>query len=278
MIAIRAIFVTMAALALPAQDAREIVRRSVERDQSNFERAKDYTFIRHEEMRFLDGKGRVTKTGSSAYDVTIIGGRPYQRKIERNGKPLTGKEAQEAHERFERTVAKRQRESDAERGKRIAAEERERAESRAFMREIPDAFTFELKGEELVDGMPVWVVAGTPRPGFRGHVKHWELLTKFRGRLWIAKDSYEWVKADVESVAPVSFGLVLARLAPGTRVTMEQRMVNGEVWLPAHVTTHLDARLALLKKIRVDADVRWSDYRKFDVDSRIVSTEELPKK
>jgi hypothetical protein len=254
-------------------DAREIVQQSVLRDQSNFQLAKDYTFIRREEIHRLDGGG---KTESNTFDVTILGDRPYAMKIAHNDKPLPEKAAREARERFDREVAKRQKESPEERRKQLEQHEKSQAESRAFMREIPDAFNFKLAGEERIDDIAVWVIEATPRAGYRGHAKNWEMLAKFRGRMSIAKDSLEWVRIEAETVAPVSFGWILARLKPGTRITFEQRRVNGEVWLPQRMTMHLDARLALVKGIRADINIDWKNYRKFGSDSRVVSAEELP--
>ncbi len=42
-----------------AEDAREIVRRSVELDQANWLRMRDYTWIARETERALDSKGQV---------------------------------------------------------------------------------------------------------------------------------------------------------------------------------------------------------------------------
>ena len=49
-----ALFAIVFALTLQAQDAREIVRRSVDRDARNFERFRDYTFQQLTEQQLLD--------------------------------------------------------------------------------------------------------------------------------------------------------------------------------------------------------------------------------
>lgn len=257
-------------------DALAIVRKSVERDWFNFERARDYTYLQRMETRELDERGKAVKTRASTFDVIILGGRPYRKLIAENDRPLGEKKAQEVQAAFDRELEKRSRESEKERRARAASEEKARQEGRAFLREIPEAFAFSLAGEERLDGLPVWMIDAKPKAGYRGKAKNWELLKKFQGRLWITQGDYQWVRVEAETIAPVSFGWVLARLQPGARLTFQQRRVNDEVWLPVRATTKLDARVALFKKYRAEMDVVWKEYRKFQADSRVFGAEELP--
>jgi hypothetical protein len=47
--------------------------------------------------------------------------------------------------------------------------------------------------------------------------------------------------------------------------------VNDEVWLPKRIEAKVSARLALVKKYRIESDTSFSNYRKFQVESRVVS-------
>lgn len=259
-----------------AREAQEIIRKSVENDQLNTDRAKDYTYVQRSVTRELDQHGRPVKTRITTYDIVRLGGRPFRKLIAEDDRPLTGEKARKEQERFDREVAKRGQESEKERQKRQMEEERGRVESRRFAREIPEAFTFQMRGEEQVDGLALWVIEAEPKPGYRGKVKNWEMLTKFRGRLWIAQADYQWVKVEAETVQPVSFGWVLAKLEKGARLTFEQRRVNAEVWLPVRATTKIAARVALFKKYRAEMDVEWREYRKFQAESRVVGVSEKP--
>ena len=71
-------------------------------------------------------------------------------------------------------------------------------------------------------------------------------------------------------------GFVLARLSRGTSFRFEQRRVNDEVWLPSHLDIALDARIGLLKRFHAGVEITYSNYKKFQTDSRIVSTESIP--
>jgi hypothetical protein len=53
---------------------------------------------------------------------------------------------------------------------------------------------------------------------------------------------------------------------------IEQERVNQEVWLNKRVTIRASARLALVKSLHEELIITFSGYRKFQVDSRVLST------
>src|SRR5438552_16738790 len=73
---------------LPAQDAREIMRKSVEVDQSNWMRMKDYTWIARETQRQLDSNGKIKSEEKNAWETVILYGEPHRRMLERHSQPL----------------------------------------------------------------------------------------------------------------------------------------------------------------------------------------------
>src|ERR1700722_12890075 len=73
----------------PQPDARDIVRKSVELDQSNWQRMKDYTWIAGRTERGLDSSGQVKSEKTEQWETVVIYGEPHHRMLERNGKPLS---------------------------------------------------------------------------------------------------------------------------------------------------------------------------------------------
>jgi hypothetical protein len=261
----------LTALALFARaeppDLRELVRASVQKDQLNANRAKDYTYVQRTETRESDALGTVKNIKSETFDVMMIGEEQFRKLTARNDVPLTQSEARKAERGFEKAISRHAANS--------AKPAKDDDRSRAFVQELPEAFVFTFVGEELIDGRPVWVIDASPKPGYRGSAKRWELLTKFRGRLWIDQTELQWVRVEAETVAPVTFGWVLARLAPGAKVTFQQTRVNSELWLPSKAATQGVVRLGF-RTLRSQTVVVWKDYRKYRTDSRIVSTEAAP--
>ena len=251
-----------------AQDAAGIIRRSVERDATNFERFKNYTFLERVEERRYGRSGNLSSKEVQTYEFMVLGGRPYGKLVARDDKPLPAKEARKEQEKLEKESAKRQRESDSDKAK----EEKDRAEERRYLREVPEAFNLTVEGTAEIGGRPVWIIRAQPKAGYKPKLKRAEILSHLRGRIWVDQADYQWVKAEVEVVDPISFGLGLVKLAPGAVLDFDQVRVNEEVWLPAHIGVRADARLLYLRKLREELDVTYRDYHKFQADSRVVES------
>jgi len=256
-----------------AEDPREIVRRSVNVGDENLKAAANYTFRERAEAREFDGSGRISKTERETHDVTLVDGSPYRRLIARDDKPLPAKDEQKEQQKLNKIAEERRKESSAQREKRLAEYQRKREQERAMFREVADAFDFKLVGDDHLENREQFVVEGTPHPGYKPKSRRVSWLPKVKGKLWIDKRDYHWVKLEAEVIDTISVGAVLFRLAKGSHVEAEQTRVNNEVWLPKRLELGGDARVALLKRYRGQIEVTFSDYKKFQTDSRIVAVE-----
>jgi hypothetical protein len=260
---LRLLALSAASIALcAAQDAREIVERSISLDNRFSQAVLDYTYVQHVEQRDLDSKGAVKRVTSRDYDVMLIEGTPYVRLVRRDGKPLPPGEEREQQQRLDRVVAGRKHESPAERAARLEDWKRREQRRRAPLREIPAAFYLKLAGETRLDGRELYVIEATPRPGYTGKDRISRAFPKLKGSLWIDKQTYEWVRAEAEVLETVTYGLFLIRVLPGTKLAIEERHVNGEVWLPNFFKADGGVRLGLLRKMRLQYEIDFRDYRK----------------
>jgi hypothetical protein len=262
--------VLVAVAGLHAQDPAEIVRKSVEKDARSFELRKDYTYTEREEDHEYDGKGKLKRTESETHEILMLAGRPYERLVAKMDKPLSPKEEKHEQEKLDRELAKRQKESAGEKAK----QEKERLEERRFVREVPNAYNLKLVGTELVSGKPAWAIEAEPKPNYKPVIPRTDVLKKIRAKVWIDQQDYQWVKVDAEVIDTLSFGLALVRVMKGAKLHFEQTRVNDEIWLPSLFTASANARFGYLMKMSGDARVTYSDYKKFQTDSRIVSVEE----
>jgi len=262
-----------AASVLPAQDAREIVRKSVELDQSNWHRMRDYTWIARQTDRVLDSSGQVKSEKTDEWESVVIYGEVHHRMLKRDGKPLSEADDRKEQAKLDQLVAKRDQETPEQRARQEAEFEKQRAKDREFLREIPEVFDFKLLGEEKIDGQDVWVISATPKTGAQPKHGDAKALLRVQAKVWIDKAEYQWVRLEAETTATISFGLFLARLATGAKLEFEQTRVNDEVWLPKRAVVRGAARLVLVKKLAGEEETTWSNYRKFQVDSRVVATQ-----
>jgi hypothetical protein len=269
---VRTLLLTLALpIILSAQDPLEIIRRSTELDRRDTEISRSYTYLERQEQRELDSAGKLKKTESTTFDVTLLEGSPYRRLVARNDQPLSPKDQRKEEEKLQKSIVDRRKETPEERERRIAEWERKKQKQREPLKELPEAFTFKLSGEETVNGSDAFVIEGTPKPGYRPKSAATAFFPKIKVRFWIDKKDYQWARIDLESLDTITFGGFLVRLAKGTHVVIESARINNEVWLPKRAIIKGSVRIALVKVIRGEIAFTFSDYKKFQTDSRLVS-------
>jgi hypothetical protein len=265
---------TLGSLILAAQDAREIIRRSVQLDQRNNELVRNYTFLQRQLERQFDGAGKVKDEKLRTWDVTMQEGSPYRRLVARNDQPISAEEQQNEQAKLRRSIEDRRKETPAQHEHRIADWERRQQRQREPLKELPDAFDFRMVGEESLNGGEAYIIDATPKPGYKPKSASTSYLPKMKARFWIDKKDYQWIKMEAETLDTVTFGAFLIRVAKGAHISMEQQRVNNEVWLPKRIALQGSARLLLVKGLHMQIDITYSDYKKFQTDSRVVATGE----
>jgi hypothetical protein len=263
------VLITVAAAC--AQDPRELVRRSIAQDQLDWVRMKDYTWQARSVAKHLDSHGKVVSTKRETWETLILDGQPYRRMLERDGKPLSPEEQRSEQKKLDQETRRLTSETPAARQRRLEEAEKRRRREFAFLSEIPELYDLRFEGDATVDGRSVWVVSGAPRPGAKARSGDAKMLLKLRGRMWIDKATYQWARVEAETTATISWGLFLARLNSGARLTFEQTEVNSELWLPKRLLLNGSGRIGLIKRLAQDEEIEWSNYRKFSVDSKILT-------
>ena len=258
-----------AALPLWAQDAREIVRKSVELDQTNWRRARDYTWNVQLVERRLESGGNVKSEKREAWETVILYGQPHRRFTERNNKPLSAAELSKQQDKMDKEVAKLRDETPQQKERRLADEEKQRQKDREFLLEIPEVYRLRIEREDKIQGRPVWVISATPNRDCRPRHADAKNLLKIKGMLWIDQAEYQWVRVEAETIDTLTWGLFIGRINPGARLLFEQTRVNDEIWLPKHQLISGAGRI-VGKKIAMQEEVTWSNFRKFRVESNIV--------
>ncbi len=251
-------------------DPKEIVRRSVETDHRTLEIARNYTSQRRELIKHRRKNGDVKSTEIKTYDINFYYGERYERLIAVDDKPLSETEQKKEEEKLNKFLSKYRDESESDRAKRLEKERKQREEGRLFLRDVVNAYDFRLLGEEKVDGADSYIIEATPRAGFHPTQPHADMLKKIKGKLWIEKKDYNWVRVDAEAMDTISFGLFLFRIHPGSRFTFLKTLVNNEVWLLKRLDIDGGARIALFKNENVSQEEVISNFRKFVTTVRIL--------
>jgi hypothetical protein len=258
-------------LVLTGQDAREIVRQSIELDHGNTDMVRKYTFLRREEIREYEANGKFKKAESTTQDVTPVEGSPYKRLVARNDQPLSAKDQAKEDEKLRRSIEDRRKETADQRAARIADWQRSQNKQREPLKEMPDAFDLKMAGEEEVDGVDTWIIDGMPKAGYKPKSSAASIFAKVKIRLWIDKELHQWVRLELDSLDTISFGGILLRLAKGSHVELQNVRVNNEVWLPKLIALKGSMRIALIRNFHGEVIINYSGYKKFQAESRVIA-------
>jgi hypothetical protein len=212
----------------------------------------------------------VKSTEIKTYDINFYFGEVYSRLVQVNDKPLSEKEQKKEDEKLEKFLAKRRNESEEDRQKRVEKDKKEREEGRAFARDVVNAYDFRLVGDDRVSGEDTWVIEATPRKDFKPTQPHADILKKVKGRMWIEKKDYNWVKIEAEAFDTISFGLFLFRIHPGSRFVLETAHINNELWAMKRLYINGSARIAVFKNEIAEQEDVFSNYKKFSSTVKIL--------
>ncbi|HTW22978.1 MAG TPA: hypothetical protein VMD78_05225 [Candidatus Baltobacteraceae bacterium] len=201
-----------------------------------------------------------TSKGSKTFQDIMIDGSPYQRLTAVNDRPLSQAQQVDEQQKLQQTIAKRKAESPDDRSQRIAKYEQDRKRDHELMQDLTKAFDFRLVGQGRMDGHEVYALDARPRPGYQPTSKETQVLTGMRGKLWIDKKTFQWVKVEAEVIHPVSIEGFLARVEPGTRFELEKKPVSDTVWLPTHFSMRSRAKILFVFGKDGSEDDTYFDY------------------
>jgi len=231
------------ALTCRAADPDEIVRCGSATIKADWAAHEDYAFIEKDESL---KNGEWTARTSQ---VVFIEGSDYY--IPVGSEPA----------RIRAEVSRRAGETPEQRRNRIANYHKARDANDAMIRDFPDAFTFELSGEETIDGHSAYVLAATPkkRPGPLSLAA--KVLSGMSGRVWLDKEGCHVVevRGDVVTAVPV-YG-ILAKVLPGTHMEFAMTPVTDSVWLLRELSMNLRiSKFFFFHSTQVTRST-YSDYR-----------------
>jgi hypothetical protein len=245
--------------------------KEIDDNQKAIDKIKEnYTGTRAEEETEYDKTGKVTKREAKGYTFFYLGGDDISTLISKDGKPLGEEEQKKENEKTQKEI--REHEKKDTKDKEKAKKEDDDPGIEVFLR----ACQFVNPRRERFRGQDVLVFDFEPNPEFKPHKLAEKLVQKLAGVVWIDEKSHDVARLDAYFVGDFKLaGGMLANLQKGTSFVFEQAFINNEVWLPTYAEVHVGVRVLLVKGFKVNAVVRYSDYKRFNVES--ISTVGKPK-
>lgn len=254
---------------LPNREAflRE-VRKRLRSDQAILQH---YIYRRTQVDREHDRDGRVVRTRRRVWEVLPL---PDQKEGFRvplvlDGQPVPestiAERRQEHRDRLARARRDAQNESAGDRARREARESEREREERENVEDVVRLYKIDLLRRETVRGIECVLLTFTPRPEIEPRSRAGGILKHVAGRAWFSEREYELVRVEAEVIGTIRYGWgILARINQGASAEIDRQRTADGRWLPHKYEWQGSGRLLLVKGLRRDTTVTFSDYRSFE--------------
>ena len=254
--------------------------REVSGNQEAIEkRFSEYSFLRKQTDREIDGKGVVKKETVRVFEVfPLPNRRPVLKLISENGVNLAGERAEKEDKRVqdEFLKAEREKEKDAQKAEeRKAQREREKAKQKEQDEDVEISLFFRNcefispRREKFQDRDTI-VFDFRAKPGFKPRTRPETLISKLVGVVWIDPADKQVIRLEARLADGYKIaGGLLVSLRPGAALVWEQTRLKEGIWMPLFAQLNLSIKFLLFGGGDINQTVEWSDYKHFssDVDS-----------
>lgn len=225
--------------------------------------------------RNFDKNGTTTVDESAKYENVFVEGLPYRKRVEANGKPLAGKEANAEQTRYDKAVRER---------RAMTTEQKRMSLHRTWHFSLPmcclaTLFSNHLVGYEQIDGRDVLVVESFPRPDAKPADKNERGALGWKQKSWIDLADAMFARIEAESLSDQN------HIAKGATVRMDfERVIdtqpgegqkNRAVWLLRAHTSQFRFKLLWVAATGT-TEQTWSNFKKFHVDMRLLDDSVVP--
>jgi hypothetical protein len=253
--------------------------KEIDDNQKAIDKLKEnYAGTETEEETEYDGDGKVKKREQRESTFFYLDGDEITTLVKKDGKPLSDKEQEKENERVQKRIEEHQKRQ----AKKEAKEEKAKEEGKNEDKDDPGIEVF-LRACQFVNprrerfrGQDVLVFDFEPNPEFKPHKLAEKFAQKLAGVVWIDEKAHDVARLEAYFVGDMRIaGGMLVNLQKGTSFVFEQAFINNEVWLPTYMEGHIGARFLLVKGFKISFVSRYSDYRRFNVET--LSTIAKPK-
>lgn len=269
-----------AILGKPLPDLRKLMADLRANEDKVDEILDTYAFTQRQTRRELGKDGVLRELSSETFQLSFYKGHRIKRLIEKNGRPLSPSEQENADKDAGKRVAEIEKIL-AKQDARVAAgtagtsSERDRRISIAEMLRASNLIN---PRRERFRGRDVIVFDFEPNPSF--DFKNAKSMIRFFGKtagvMWVDEKDKQVARVEAVLFDNINVGGgLLAKLRKGASFTLEQQRVNDEIWLPSQADINLSVRILLVKGIDVNQLIRSYDYRKFETQVKDATVNEV---
>jgi hypothetical protein len=248
----------------PLPDIPHLMHEVEQHQRSSEAIQKNYLYRETATQRENNGK-----TETHEYDVFWLNGVQVHKLTRKNGRDLTPDEQKKESERVDKEVEKaKDRKSKAEvKGQETDSRGHEEITVSRFL--LLGSFTnprrIQLGGRDTI------AIDYTGDPKAKTQNRAEDVIRNLAGTIWIDEQDRTMTRLEGHFVNnyKIGAGLVM-NIKKDTTFSMQQKKINGEVWLPEQIDGQGAARVMLFVSFNGSIHVTNSDYRKFKATSTIL--------
>jgi len=246
--------------------------KEIDDNQKAIDKIKEnYAGSRAEEETEYDGNGKVKKVEKKEYTFFYLDGDEVSTLVKKDGKALSEEEQKKENEKVQKEIQdiqKREAKKEVKEEKKKEEGKQEKDSDDPGIEVFLRACQFVNPRRERFRGQDVLVFDFEPNPEFKAHKLAEKVVQKLAGVVWIDEKAHDVARLEAYFLGDFKFaGGLLANLQKGTSFVFEQDFINNEVWLPTYEEAHIGARVLLLKGFKVNEVTRYSDYKRFNVET-----------
>ncbi len=259
----------------PLPEIKSLLLEVAKNQKAIEELQKQYTCHLVAEEEKFDSKGQATSRVVKEYDVFNCGGDEIRHLVKNDSKPLTAEEQKKEDDRFNKEFSEMQKKQ-AELANDPKKQEKENEDQQTQISDFLRAESFTNPRRERFRGQDVIVFDFGANPAYKPRKLAESIVQKLAGVVWIDEQARDVARLEARFNDTVKIGGgLLASLDKGASLVLEQTKINGEVWLPSYAEVHAAARIVFIKVRQNEID-RYSDYKKFQVETKIGPSTPVP--
>ncbi|MFN0141098.1 MAG: hypothetical protein ACKVQW_13550 [Pyrinomonadaceae bacterium] len=226
----------------------------------------NYGFTETRIERDTDKNGDLIEKTSETRALSFYKGFRISRLIEKNGKPLSAGD----QEKEDRDAAKQVTEIEkkiAEREKReqisVTKSNAQDAERRITLADALRNSLLINPRRERFGGREVIVFDYEPNPASKPKTRTEQIFALCTGAVWVDANSKQVVRLDAELTK--SIGNFIGKAKRGASFTLENELVNNEIWLPSRADVNFQIKI-LFAGFTINNLIKYGNYKRFETE------------
>ena len=256
----------------PLPELEPLLKALSENQEKIDEMRERYTCKLVQIERKHDGDGRIKETETRIYEVTPVGKRLVERLMSVNGKELSASEREKEDKRVQKEVEdiiKRLEKKEQKEEQARAKGEKEKEDDGVEIKDVLRISEITSIRREVFRGHEVIAFDFEPRKGFKPKTRGEDLANKLAGTIWVDEAAQQVARLEARLTDSYKIaGGMLASIGASTAISFDQEKIDDEVWLPSAMEANISARVLLLAKFNRSVERRYSDYKKYQIDSK----------